>query len=204
MRPVSLTTLPLLLLLLAGSLLVTGCDEERLSYVDMIEREDKEVKHFCDSLGIQLIDNIPERLVTPEGTFFKADDGLYIRVVERGEAVTGSRRVISTRMQLEGIGSRGGGDALRNMSNGGPYSGGTGALTFVYTAEGEEAVLDPNQDVQEQSNNTLQCEALLEGVRIAGVPSRVQIITSFRHGPTAFASEGFAIYFSDVTYNYKK
>jgi hypothetical protein len=198
-RLISLT-----LIVLAGLVLLTGCDKKSISYVDMIKQEDREVKHFADSLGIDFIKDMPAGLVTPEKTFVEIDDGLYIRVIEKGEEVTGERRVISARMQLEGIGPRSGGDALKNMSNGGPYSGGTGALTFVYTPSGETVVPDPNQDAQEAANNTLQCEALLEGVRIAGVPSRVQIITSFRHGPIDFSKDGFAIYFKEVTYKYKK
>lgn len=198
-RLISLT-----LIVLAGLILLTGCDKKSISYVDMIKREDKEIKHFADSLGIDFIKDMPSGLITPERTFVKIDEGLYIRVIEKGAEVVGDHRVISARMQLEGIGPRSGGNALELMSNGGPYSGGTGALTFVYTPAGETVVPDPNQDAQEAANNTLQCEALLEGVRTAGVPSRVQIISSFRHGPIDFSKDGFAIYFKEVTYKYKK
>lgn len=192
------------LLLLAGLTLFTGCDKKRLSYVDMIKQEQKEVKHYTDSLGIQTIQDFPSGLVTPEGTLVKVKEGLLIRVIEKGAEVTGSQRVISARMELEGIGPRIPKETIRRMSNGGPYSGGTGALTFVYTAKGEDVILDPNQDVQERAMNDLQCTALLEAVRIAGVPSRVEVITSFRHGPVAFSKDGFALHFKEVHFQYKK
>lgn len=200
LRPTHLTVL----LLLTSLLLVSGCDKKRMSYVDMIKQEEKEVKYFTDSLGIRIIKELPADLITPEGTFVEIKEGLFIRVVEKGTAVTGSQRIISARMEIEGIGPRISKESIKRMSNGGPYSGGTGALTFVYTAKGEDVVIDPNQDAQESANNNLQCEALLEAVRLAGVPSRVQVITSFRHGPIAFSKDGYALYFKDVRFEYKK
>lgn len=91
LRPTHLTVL----LLLTSLLLVSGCDKKRMSYVDMIKQEEKEVKHFTDSLGIRIIKELPADLITPEGTFVEINEGLFIRVVEKGTAVTGSQRIIS-------------------------------------------------------------------------------------------------------------
>ncbi len=63
LRPTHLTVL----LLLTSLLLVGGCDKKRMSYVDMIKQEEKEVKHFTDSLGIRIIKELPADLITRRG-----------------------------------------------------------------------------------------------------------------------------------------
>ena len=200
--PLSRTLKALLPLLLTASLLfsLTGCDKKRISYVEMIERENGEITDFFNKEGITEIAAFPSGLVTPEKTFVKVEDGLFIRVIKAGtREPENGLTFVSARFNLESISPR---QAFTRTLYG-PASGGSAPLPFVFYDAAERLELAPKATLDETGNQPLLCQALLKAVKLAGGDgAEVQIVTSFRYGPSMMASDGIPVYYSFVRFTF--
>lgn len=184
-----------------------GCREKRISYVDMVKRETKEIQAYMDSKGITVRDDFPEGLVTPEKVFVKVPEveNLFVRVVKKGDKsrLVDGKTVVVTRFNVSSISSRK--DFSWNLAD--ANAGGTQPLPFIYVAEYNKSYpnlyLDPNA-VLEAENRQFLCRALLEAVNIGGMDSEMEIITSFRYGPSFTSEDGIPMSFTHVTFKPKK
>ena len=181
-------------------LLLSGCQDKRISYVEMIQREDGEITDFFNKQGFTQTDAFPSGLVTPDKTFVKVEDGLFIRVVKAGtKAPVNGVTIVSTRFNFESISPR---VSYRQVLYG-PTSAGTAPLPFVYYDSAETLVISPKASVDEAANQPLLCQALLRAVKLAGGDgAEVQIISSFRYGPSMMTQEGIPVYFSTVHFTF--
>ena len=194
-----ITKWPLLLLLILP-LFLSGCQEKRISYVEMIDREDGEITDFFNKEGITQIDAFPSGLVTPDKTFVKVEDGLFIRVVKAGtRAPENGVTIVSTRFNFTSISPR----VTFSQVLYGPQSGGTSPLPFVYYDTPERLELSPKASIDEAANQPLLSQALLRAVKIAGGDgAEVQIVSSFRYGPSMMTQEGIPVYYSTVHFTF--
>ncbi len=196
-------TLPTTILtaLFAGVMLfTTGCRKDRISYVEMISREKKEISTFMDKNGIRVIQNFPPEVETPEKVFVKINDGLYIRVIEKGKgAPKAGVTIVSSRFSFRSISPR----SMASVQLYGPKSGGTFPLPFVYDPKSEVPILSPKADPNEKGNESLLCMALLEAAKHVGDGAKLQIISSFRFGPAVLSREGIPLFFEMVHFEYK-
>lgn len=191
----------------AMALGLVGCREKRISYVDMVKREKKEIQAYMDSAGITVRSEFPSDLVTPEGVFVSIPEveGLYVRVVKKGDTsvLEDGKTIVVTRFNMRSISSR----KAINWNLADSYSGGSQPLPFIYVKEynavSPNLHLDPGA-VLETENKSLLCRALIEAVKIAGLNSQVEIITSFRSGPLFTSTDGIPVIFTHVTYQPKR
>ena len=195
------TPTTILLALLTGLMLfTTGCRKDRISYVEMISREKKEIAAFMDKEGIRVRKNFPAEVVTPEKEFVEVEDGLYIRVINKGVGAPKSgETVISSRFNFHSISNR----SKIDLKLYGPTSAGTFPLPFVYNENNEVLVLSPKADPNERNNQSLLCIALVEAAKHVGDGAELQIITSFRYGPAALSREGIPLFFDIVHFEYR-
>lgn len=193
---ITLSALCLSLLLV----LMSGCQKKRISYVEMINREDGEISDFFNKQGFSQTDEFPSDLVTPEKTFVKVQDGFFVRVVKAGtKAPTNGVTIVSSRFNFESISPR----AKFSQVLYGSKSGGTAPLPFVYYDMAERLELSPKASPDESVNRPLLCQALLKAVKLAGGDgAEVQIITSFRYGPSMMSQDGIPVYFSTVHFSF--
>ena len=199
-RPGILTRSSLLVLFLLSVLSGGGCQKKLISYVEMIEREDAEIADFFNKNGLTEVADFPSGLVTPEKVFVKVDDGFYVRVVKAGtKEPVNAKTYVSARFNLESISPR---VAFEQILYG-PKSGGTSPLPFVYFDSSETLQLAPKASQDETLNQPLLCQALLRAVKLAGGDgAEVQIITSFRYGPSLMSQDGIPLYFSTVHFTF--
>lgn len=203
-----MTTFPkskiaLLSLCLSLIVLILGsCQKRRISYVEMINRENGEITDFFNKQGFSQADEFPSGLVTPEKTFVKVTDGLFVRVVKAGtKAPENGKTIVATRFNFESISPR----ATFSHILYGAQSGGTDPLPFVYYDTPERLELSPKASPGEVINKPLLCQALLRAVKVAGGDGAiVQIISSFRYNPSLTAQEGIPVYFSIVEFKFVK
>lgn len=181
-------------------LLLSGCHKKRISYVEMIRREDAEITDFMNKNGINTTDDFPEGLVTNEKTFVKVEDGLYIRVVKAGtkEPVDGVT-IVRSRFNFESISPR----VKLTQTLYGPLAGGTAPLPFVYYDQSERLELSPKASSDEAANSPLLCQALLKAAKLSGGDgAEVQMICSFRFGPSMMTKEGIPLFYSTVHFTF--
>ena len=187
---------------LAFVLLFTSCEKKRISYTDMIKRENKEVSEFMSKNSMRVVEEFPEGLVTPENVFVKVLEGVYIRVINPGSSVrpTSGKTRISARFLVKSISNR------RNFEADiiSPQSGGTHPLRFIYQENRELLTPDPQASENEATNNRFLCGAMLQCLKYLGDGASIQMITTFREGPSFTAEEGIPLYFERLEYRFVK
>lgn len=183
------------------SLALGACSKDRISYVEMVKRETKEINHFLQEQGITVVDKMPEGKVTNEHTFVQILEGVYLRVVKPGttQPISG-KTVVHARFQLKVISPRDS-TTYDNLS---AYSGGTPPLSFVYNDAKEIITPDPKASKDEQSIFQLSCSAMQEAMKYVGDNSEVQLITTFREGPSFANRNGLPVFFERLTFRFKK
>ena len=186
------------LFFMAAALLLGSCRKNIISYVEMIDRETGEMTDFFNKEGITTTDAFPSGLATPEGTFVKVEEGLFVRVIKAGtKAPVNGQTVVNARFNLESISPR----ADFNYILYGPQSGGTDVLPFVYYDTPDRLELSPKASPSEAQNQQFLCQALLKTVKLAGGDgAEVQIVSSFRYGPAMLSRDGIPSYFSIVRF----
>lgn len=190
----------------AMALGLAGCSKKRISYVDMVKREKKEINAYMDKTGITVVNEFPAVLVTPEHVYVRVPDieDLYIRVVKKGDKslLEDGKTIVVSRFNVESISPR----VKGTWKLASPDSGGSQPLPFIYVKEYNSQYpnlhMDPSAGL-EIENKRFLCRALLEAVNIAGMNSEVEIITSFRYGPSFTTKEGIPVVFSNVTFRPK-
>lgn len=182
---------------------LVGCRQKRISYVDMVKREKTEMQAYMDSARLTVAKEFPADLVTPENVYVQVPDleNLYIRVVKKGDKslLEDGKTIVVTRFNMESMSPRQ--KMTWNIADG--ASGGSQPLPFIYVAEYNKNYpnlhMDPNATI-EAENKPFLCRALLEAVNIAGMNSEVEIITSFRYGPSFASEAGLPVRFTKVTF----
>ncbi|WP_081963771.1 DUF4827 family protein [Porphyromonas cangingivalis] len=190
------------LVTLAVALLFTSCEKKRISYTDMIKRENKEVSEFMSKNSMRVVEDFPEGLVTPENVFVKVLEGVYIRVINPGnntKPISGKTRV-SARFLVKSISDRRKFEA--DIIS--PQSGGTHPLRFIYRENREHLTPDPQASENEATNNRFLCGAMLQSLKYLGDGAVIQMITTFREGPSFAAEEGIPMYFERLQYQFIK
>lgn len=186
---------------------LVGCRGKRISYVDMVKREKKEMQAYMDSAGITVRSEFPADLVTPEKLFVQVPEleNLYVRVVKKGDKslLEDGKTIVVTRFNMSSMSPRQ--KMTWNIADG--AAGGSQPLPFVYVAKYNKTYpnlhMDPNA-ILETENKPFLCRALLEAVNIGGMNSEVEIITSFRYGPSFASDAGLPTIFTKVTFSPKQ
>lgn len=186
----------LLALLILTSLV--GCQKKRISYTDMIKREQKEINAFMDKNGFTILKEMPTRTLEPH-EFVEIKDGLYINIIEKGTIITENQLNVLTRFNATAIGER----EKVNYISIGPKSGGTYPLPFTYVKGNESPSSTSNASIIENNLSSFLCNAMMDAINLVGINGRVKMVVSFRHGPSFTTKEGIALYFEEMTF-YKK
>lgn len=185
-----------LALLLLTSLV--GCQKKRISYTDMIKREQKEITAFMDKNGFTILKGMPNRTLEPH-EFAEIKDGLYINIIEKGEIITENQVNVLTRFKATSIGER---EKIEYNSIG-PKSGGSYPLPFTYVKGSDSPMSTSNASVNETNLSNFLCTAMMDAINLVGINGKVRMIVSFRHGPSFTTKEGVALYFEDMTFTKK-
>lgn len=187
---------------LAFGLLFTSCEKKRISYTDMIKRENKEVSEFMSKNNMRVVEEFPDGLATPENVFVKVLEGVYIRVINAGGSLkpTSGKTRISARFLVKSISDR----RKFEVDIISPQSGGTHPLRFIYQENRELLTPDPQASENEATNNRFLCGAMLQSLKYVGDGAIIQMITTFREGPSFTAEEGFPLYFERLEYHFVK
>lgn len=183
--------------LIAFSFVAVSCKKSRISYTDMIKRENTEINDFFNQEGILVQNSFPEGLVTPEKHFVKVEEGVFVRVLDAGStplAVSGETK-ISARFKLRSLAPSRYKMEYDNVS---PLSGGTDPLRFIYNSKREVLTPDPQASENEVLNNRFLCAAFNILLKHVGDGAVVEMVTSFREGPSFTAEEGIALYFERI------
>lgn len=191
-----------LLFVSAYSVLFTSCEKKRISYTDMIKRENKEVSEFMSKNGIRTINEFPAGMITPEKVFVKVLEGVYMRVINVGEnmkPISGKTRV-SARFMVKSISNR----QKFEVDIISPQSGGTHPMRFIYQENRELLTPDPQASENESMNNKFLCAAILHSLKDLGNGAEIQMITTFREGPSFTTEEGIPLYFERIKYQFVK
>lgn len=177
---------------------ITGCQKKRISYTDMIKRENKEIKAFMDKEGFTVLSHMPERVLAAN-EFVKIEEGVYLNIIERGDMITEDEVTLITRFSVNSIGDR----QKFSFSSTGPESGSTYPLPFKYLKNSDMPLADPNASVNESANNIYLCAAMSDALKYVGFGSKIRMIVSFRKGPGFTSENGIALFFDDMTFNRK-
>lgn len=184
-------------------ILLPSCDKKRISYTDMIKRENKEVSAFFSEKGITTINDFPQGYTTPENVFVKTLEGVYIRVIDPGnlnaKPISGKTRV-SVRFMVKSISPR----RAFEVDIVSPQSGGTHPMKFIYQDNRELLIADPQASENEAINNSFLCGALVYGLSFLGDGAIIQMVTTFREGPSFTTEEGIPLYFERIEYKFVK
>ena len=193
-------TLPVVIVLIA-LIALTGCKKRRITYVQMVDREETEIQSFMNTQGIRVINDFPREKVTDEHTFVQILEGVYLRVIDPGKGKPESgKTVIHARCKVRSITPR---DKFEydNISG---NTGGTSPVSFVFNKTREIIAPDPKATSDESSNTGLACAAMQEALKYVGDGSSVQIITTFREGPSFTTQLGTPLFYERLTFNFKK
>ncbi|MDO5035361.1 MAG: DUF4827 family protein [Porphyromonas sp.] len=186
----------------------TGCRKNtRLSYVEMLKREESEIRTFMDKEGIVILPEVPEGKVMEPNQFAKIKEGLYINIKDlgNGNKPTSGKTVIQARFTVESLADQSRFEVENPLfTNYEGAVGGTRPLNFIYHKDGIAMHIDPTTP---SDNNQIQvqfgCEALLRALEYVSEGGEVRIITSFRTGPSMMTKEGIPLYYSVVRYEFK-
>lgn len=216
-------------LLFAFALSMTACKNKRISYTDMIKRENKEIKAFMDKQGFKVVDGpLPIDQKMPADHFVELTNevgeglGVWVNIVESGKstemAVSGKTHILA-RFSYTAIGERMKGE-MSKFSNIGPTESHRPGATFIFQ---DNLNLDYNRNaIQPAPNSTtgeeqmlpFVCNAMMLALKYVPVGSTIKMITSFREGPSftfqsssSFANDndtGVALYYDQLHFMYKK
>lgn len=215
-------------LLITIALLGTGCRNKRISYTDMIKRENKEIKAFMDKSGIKVLADLPKDLKMAPNEFFELKNevneglGVWINIIEAGDkdhmAENGKTSIIC-RFSYQAIGERLVGP-LSTFSNIGPTNTDKPGVTFVYQenidTEFQRGSIAPapNSSLAEENMQNFACNAMMLALKYVPVGSTIKMITSFREGPnftfqsgSGFSDDnqaGVALYYDQMNFKYKR
>lgn len=193
--------------LLLFALVSTGCQKKRISYTDMIKRENKEIKEFMDKQGFVQLKSFPNRELA-SNEFVEITDGVWLNIIDKGgEKAVHAVTPMSVRFSFTSIGDR-----LEDRmvySNYGSKSAGESPLTFVYRNDLDSDYnikIDPapNSTAGEIKMSQFACNALMLPLEHVGIGGKVRLITSFREGPGFTSKEGIALYYEMIEYQKKK
>lgn len=182
--------------------LFTSCEKKRISYTDMIKRENKEISEFMSKNNMRIVEEFPDGMITPENIFVKILEGVYVRVINAGSSVkpvSGKTR-ISSRFLVKSISDR----RKFEVDIISSQSGGTHPLRFIYQENRELLTPDPQASENEVTNNRFLCGAMLQSLKYLGDGAVIQMITTFREGPSFTAEGGFPLYFERLEYRFIK
>lgn len=175
-----------------------GCEKKRISYTDMIKREDKEVSVFMDKQGFTVLNNMPNRALA-SNEFVKIKDGLYLNVIKKGEIIEENKVNVLTRFSAVSIGDR----VKLNFNSADQTNQNPYPLPFIYMKGSDKPILDPQAPVLEQQYSNYLCSAMIDAIEYVGIGGKVKMIVSFRNGPTFATKDGIAIYFDNMTFTKK-
>lgn len=215
-------------LLLIAILCATGCRNKRISYTDMIKRENKEIKAFMDKKGFKVIKDLPSDLKMAPNEFVELKNevgegvGVWINVIAPGKsidmAVSGTTPILA-RFSYQAIGERMH-SGPKTFSNIGPTESSMPGVTFIYQADinmefsrgGIQPA--PNSTIGEKEMRPFACNAMMLALKHVPIGSTIQMITSFREGPaftfqssSYFKSDndiGIALYYDQLKFNRKQ
>lgn len=215
----------LLLLMAVGA---SSCRQKRISYTQMIKRENAEIEAFMSQKGFQVIDELPQDLVMNPNQFYEIKNeagvglGVFINVLVPAKnlkdmAVSGETSV-STRFSYSAIGTRMKSGPVK-FSNIGATDSDSPAATFVYQGNVNTDLQQgsfpaaPHSTVGEEGMSKYVCNAMMLALKYIPLGSTIQMITSFREGPaftfqtgSAFANDnevGVALYYDKLIFSHK-
>ncbi len=183
-------------------LLVSSCEKKRISYTEMIKRENREITAFFNTREIRTQSSFPTGLVTDENVFVKILEGVYVRVIEAGStpAAEAGKTKISARFKVKSLSTR----LTLDYDIYSEVSGGTDPLRFIFQTNRDLLTTDPQASEGEQQNNKFLCAAIQETLKYVGDGAVIEMVTSFREGPSLTAEQGVPLYFERIQYRYVK
>lgn len=216
----------LLLLMTVGA---TSCRQKRISYTDMIKRESAEIQAFMGQKGFVIIDKLPADLKMQPNQFYEIKNdanvglGVFINVLNPGsdlkDMAVSMETSVSTRFSYSAIGNRMINGPVK-FSNIGPTDSETPAATFVFQSNVNTDMQQgnfpaaPNSTSGEESMSQFVCNAMMLALKHVPLGSTIQMITSFREGPTftfqagsSFSNDneiGVALYYDKLVFSRKK
>lgn len=195
MRKINITWVAISILTIIS---IMGCQKKRISYTDMIKRENKEITAFMDKQGFVVLKNMPSRALAPN-EFVKIKDGLYLNILKKGELITENKVNILTRFSAVALGDR----VKLNFNSADNTNNNPYPLPFIYFKGADKPIQDPQAPILEQNYSNYLCSAMMDAIEYAGIGGKVRMIVSFRNGPTFATNDGIAIFFDNMTFNKK-
>lgn len=213
-----INTIYAILLSLVLILSATGCKKKRISYTEMVKRETKEVQAFMDKNNFRVIKSLPADLKMASNEFVQVEEGVWINVIEPGKlddmAKTGETPVL-VRFSYKSIGNRMIG-AMSTFSNIGSADSTIPPVSFIFqnnlNSEYQQGAIPPapNSTTGEEGMSSFACNAMMIALKYVPLGSTIQMITSFREGPSftfqssnSFANDndaGVALYYDKLRF----
>ncbi|MDO4789718.1 MAG: DUF4827 family protein [Porphyromonas sp.] len=183
--------------------LFISCDKNRLSYVDIIKREKKQIEQLISERNFKITSAPAEGQVSPEKEFFEVQEGIYLRIVDRGDlkkkAVSG-KTVVITRFKMERFAH----EEKTVYDNISPDKSGSYPANFIYIKEGREIL--SSSTIANSSYNTYLSPAMNFVLPYLGDGGKVQMIVSFKYGPSLreVQENGEPVFYELVEFKFKK
>lgn len=205
MRHIFALILPLSLLLSMSS-----CDRNKqISYVEMLQREEKEINAFLQKEGIQVVNEIQPDQPMPENQFAKVKEGIYVNIKSAGNGnkpVSGET-IVQARFVIESVADP---NRTKNLptplfNNYAGAVGGTHPLNFTYIKGATAVKLDPTTPSDNMGEQVRYgCAAMIEALNYVTEGGEVRVITSFRNGPNMGLEKGIPMFYRVIHFTFKK
>lgn len=183
--------------------LFISCDKNRLSYVDIIKREKRQIADFVSKNNFKITSEPAEGQASPENEFFEVKDGIYLRIVNRGDMekkLISGKTIVLTRFKMERFAQ----EEKSIYDNISPTKSGTYPCNFVYVKEGREILV--SSTVSHSPYNNYLAPAMNFVLPYVGDGGKVQMIVSFKYGPgvAEIQQNGEPVFYELVEFKFKK
>lgn len=183
--------------------LFSSCDRKRITYVDIIKKEAKDIANYMAEKEFVVGDEPKEGAVSPLKVFFVPHEGIYMRIIDRGDInhMAKPGQVVMTRMKIIRFTAEDR-PIIDNVSP--DKSAEQFPAQFVFSENENIITTAPNS--YPSAFDTLLAPAMQTALKYVGDGGAVEMILSFKKGAVdqAVQQKGEPLHYEKVTFQFKK